>query len=385
MYWPHWQLSLWYFVYFAFVGAYMPYFSLYLEAQNLAPNRIAVLMTLGQLVRLLMPMVWGWVSDSIGRRTPIIRASAALSTMVFVGYFFTQDFILLVVVTALLHFFWCASLPLVEALTFSHLRHEPNFYGRIRVWGSIGFVVAVFCVGWWLDRHPISSLLGILWATLALTLVAAFVIRDAPTAPAIQVDEAIPSLRQSKVIALMLVGFLMSAAHGALYVFYSIHLAAHGYDNMAIGLLWSLGVIAEILVFIRMPRLANLDTLEKVLMACLALAVVRFLVIGWYADTVLLLIAAQVLHGATFGAHHVASVAALNQWFLPRQQGRIQSLYGGLSFGGGGLLGGLIAGQTWMGLGAEISFTISAAFALAGLLVVHSAFSTKATSSEALR
>ncbi|MBK7685578.1 MAG: MFS transporter, partial [Rhodocyclaceae bacterium] len=99
MYWPHWQLSLWYFVYFAFVGAYMPYFSLYLEAQNLAPNRIAVLMTLGQLVRLLMPMVWGWVSDSIGRRTPIIRASAALSTMVFVGYFFTQDFILLVVVT----------------------------------------------------------------------------------------------------------------------------------------------------------------------------------------------------------------------------------------------------------------------------------------------
>ena len=371
---PHWRLSLWYFVYFAFVGAYMPYFSLYLEAQNLAPNRIAVLMTLGQLVRLLMPMVWGWVSDFSGRRTPIIRASAAISTVVFIGYFFTQDFILLVVVTSLLHFFWCASLPLVEALTFSHLRHEPNRYGRIRVWGSIGFVVAVFCVGWWLDGQPIASLLGILWATLALTLVAAFFIADAPAAPAVQVNEQTPSLRQSKVIALMLVGFLMSAAHGALYVFYSIHLAAHGYDNMAIGSLWSLGVIAEILVFISMPRLANLETLERVLIACLALAVVRFLVIGWYADVVLLLIVAQMLHGATFGAHHVASVAALNQWFLPRQQGRVQALYGGLSFGGGGLLGGLIAGQTWASFGAEISFTISAAFALTGLLVVHFAF-----------
>jgi PPP family 3-phenylpropionic acid transporter len=314
------------------------------------------------------------VSDFSGRRTPIIKASAAISTLVFVGYFFTQDFILLIVVTLLLHFFWCASLPLVEALTFSHLRHEPNRYGRIRVWGSIGFVVAVFCVGWWLDHQPIASLLGILWATLILTLTAAFAIYDAPTAPEIHVDEPIPSLRQSKVIALMLVGFLMSAAHGALYVFYSIHLTSHGYGKMAVGLLWSLGVIAEILVFISMPRLANLETLERVLIVCLTLAVLRFLVIAWYADVVVLLIAAQVLHGATFGAHHVSSVAALNQWFLPRQQGRIQALYGGLSFGGGGLLGGLIAGQTWASLGPEISFTISAAFALAGLLVVHFAF-----------
>lgn len=381
----HWRLSLWYFVYFAFVGAYMPYFSLYLKVLNLAPNRIAILMTLGQLVRLLMPMVWGWVSDSSGRRTPIIRASAAISTLIFIGYFFTQDFILLVVITALLHFFWCASLPLVEALTFSHLRSAPNLYGRIRVWGSIGFVVAVFCVGWWLDGQPIASLLGILWATLVLTLVAAFVISDTRPVSAVHVDEPTPSLRQSKVIALMLVGFLMSAAHGALYVFYSIHLVSHGYGKMDIGLLWSLGVIAEILVFILMPRLANLETLERVLMTCLALAVVRFLIIGWYAETVLLLIAAQVLHGATFGAHHVASVAALNQWFLPRQQGRVQALYGGLSFGGGGLLGGLIAGQTWAGLGAEISFTISAGFALAGLFVVHFAFSDADTSGKVLR
>ena len=370
----HWRLSLWYFVYFTFVGAYMPYFSLYLKALEMTPNRIAVMMTLGQLMRLFMPMFWGWASDFSGRRTPIVKASAALSSLIFVGYFFTQDFIWLVVITALLHFFWCASLPLVEALTFSHLRHAPDRYGRIRVWGSIGFVVAVFSVGWWLDYQPIATLLEILWLILVLTLIAAFSLQEASQVTATQADEAITSLRQSKVIALMAVGFFMSAAHGALYVFYSIHLAAHGYSKLVIGLLWSLGVIAEIVVFIHMPRVAIPETLERVLMACLALAVIRFLAIGWFADFLLILVVAQVLHGATFGAHHVASVAALNQWFLPRQQGRIQALYGGLSFGGGGLIGGLVAGQTWESLGAAVSFTISAAFALIGLAVVHFAF-----------
>ena len=369
-----WRLSFWYFVYFAFVGAYMPYFSLYLEAQDLSASRIALLMTLGQLMRLLTPIFWGWASDLSGRRTPIIRASAALSCLIFAGYFFTQDFILLILVTGGLHFFWCASLPLVEALTFGHLRDTPNSYGRVRVWGSVGFVASVFSVGLWLDYQPISSLLGIAWVILAFMLIAAWKLEDVPTSSVSPAHESIPSLRQAKVIALMLIGFFMSAAHGAFYVFYSIHLANHGYGTIAVGLLWSLGVIAEILVFTFMPRLANQATLKRVLIACLILAVIRFLAIGWYADMLVVLIATQVLHAATFGAHHVASVAALNHWFLPQQQGRVQALYGSLSFGGGGMLGGLLAGQTWDSLGPGISFTISAAFALIGLAVVHFAF-----------
>ena len=370
------RLAFWYFAYFAFVGAYMPYFSLYLEANDLTPQRIALLMTLGQFMRLLTPVFWGWASDLSGRRTPIIRASAAMSCLIFLGYFFTRDFLFLVVVTGALHFFWCASLPLVEALTFGHLRANPAGYGRVRVWGSVGFVVSVFGVGFWLDYQPIDSLLGIAAAVLMCTLLAAWQLVDVPNESHKQAPQALPSLRQTKVIALMAIGFLMSAAHGAFYVFYSIHLTTYAYSTTAIGLLWSLGVVAEILVFTYFPKLTEQATLKRVLIVCLGLAVLRFLAIGWLADLLVVLIITQLLHAATFGAHHIASVAALNHWFLPQQQGRVQALYGSLSFGGGGMVGGLLAGQTWDSLGAGLSFSISAGFALVGLVVVHFAFAT---------
>lgn len=372
----HARLAFWYFSYFAFVGAYMPYFSLYLKAHDLSPQKIALLMTLGQFMRLLTPVFWGWASDLSGRRTPIIRASAGMSCLIFLGYFFTTDFFLLVVVTGAQHFFWCASLPLVEALTFGHLRKNPEGYGRVRVWGSVGFVVTVFGVGLWLDYRPIDSLLGITLAVLVCTLIAAWQLIDIPRESQVLAPQSIPRLYQTNAIALMAVGFLMSAAHGAFYVFYSIHLTGHGYSTIAIGLLWSLGVVAEILVFTYFPRLTEQSVLKRVLIACLGLAVLRFLAIGWLADMLVVLIFTQLLHAATFGAHHIASVAALNHWFLPHQQGRVQALYGSLSFGGGGMLGGLLAGQSWDSLGAGLSFTISAGFALIGLVVVHFAFTT---------
>jgi MFS transporter, PPP family, 3-phenylpropionic acid transporter len=381
----HRRLAFWYFAYFAFVGAYMPYFSLYLESLDLSPQRIALLMTLGQLMRLLTPMAWGWASDRSGRRTPIIRLSAAMSCLIFFGYYFTKDFFFLIAVTGALHFFWCASLPLVEALTFGHLRSNPAGYGRVRVWGSVGFVVSVFAVGLWLDKQPIDSLLGISLVLLICTLIGAWKLIEVPgdVLPLLS-QPSLPSLRQSKVIALMVVGFLMSAAHGAFYVFYSIHLTGYGYSTTAIGLLWSLGVVAEILVFTFVPKLTEQSTLKWILIACLALAVLRFLAIGWMAEFLIVLIVTQILHAATFGAHHIASVAALNHWFLPQQQGRVQALYGSLSFGGGGMLGGLLAGQTWGSWGAGQTFTISAGFAAIGLVVVHFAFATKEPQRQAL-
>lgn len=370
----HWRLSLWYFVYFAFVGAYLPYFSLYLESAGFSAARIAVLMSLGQIMRLVAPTFWGWLSDRSGRRTTLIRMSAALSMISFAGYFLTRDFALLIVISAVLHLFWSAALPLVEALTFSHLRHAPERYGRIRLWGSVGFVVAVAGIGVWLDYHPIESLLVIAWLILMLALVAAWSLRDEIAFTHEPADDS-ASLREPRVLALLAAGFFMAAAHGALYIFYSIHLVGNGYGKSVTGVLWSLGVFAEIAVFMYWPRLGQRLSLRTVLLACLALAVIRFLMIGWWVDILLLLVVAQVLHGATFGAHHVASVAALNKWFLPRQQGRVQALYGSLSFGGGGMAGGLMAGQTWQSAGAGVTFSLSAGLAAIGFFIVYFLFS----------
>jgi len=101
-----------------------------------------------------------------------------------------------------------------------------------------------------------------------------------------------------------------------------------------------------------------------------ACAVARFLMIGWGVESLLLLLAAQLLHGATFGVCHAATVAALHRWFPAGQQARAQAVYGSVSFGAGGMLGGLASGQTWEAFGSGWTYTLGALFALAGLLLV---------------
>jgi PPP family 3-phenylpropionic acid transporter len=111
-------------------------------------------------------------------------------------------------------------------------------------------------------------------------------------------------------------------------------------------------------------------SLRTILAASFALAVVRFLLIGWFADSTLLLLLAQLMHGATFGAYHAAAVAAINRWFSARHQARAQAVYGSVSFGAGGMVGGLVSGQAWESLGPEWTYSIGAAFAAVGLLLV---------------
>lgn len=364
------RLSAWYFWYFAFIGAFLPYFALYLQSIGLSAGRIAILMSLGQFMRLLAPLLWSWLADSGGRRVRIVVASAAASLASFSAVFLTQDFVGLLIGMAILHFFWSASLPLVEALTLGHLAAAPERYGRIRLWGSVGFIVTVMGVGLLLDAAPISSQLWVSWVLLLGTLVSALTLTEVPARAGQAAGSILVVLRQRKVVFLLGAGLLMSAAHGALYVFYSIHLVAQGYGKTLVGLLWTLGVVAEIFVFLFMPRISRRVSLRHILLVCFALAVLRFLLIGWTVEFIGLLVFAQLLHGASFGAHHAATMAALNRWFVASQQARAQALYGSVAYGAGGLGGALLAGALWESAGAAITFSAASLLALLGLAMV---------------
>lgn len=364
------RLSVWYFWYFAFIGAFLPYFALYLQSVGLSAGRIAVLMSLGQLMRLLAPLLWSWLADTGGKRVRIVVASTAASLGSFSVVFLTQDFVGLLIGMAILHFFWSASLPLVEALTLGHLAASPERYGRIRLWGSVGFIAAVMGVGLLLDSASISSQLWVSWILLLGTLISASTLTEVNGQSGQAAGPILEVLRQRKVVFLLAAGLLMTAAHGALYVFYSIHLVAQGYGKSLVGLLWTLGVVAEIVVFLLMPGLSLRMSMRRILLACFALAVLRFMLIGWAVDFLVLLVIAQLLHGASFGAHHAATMAALNRWFLAGQQARAQALYGSVAYGAGGLGGALLAGVLWERAGAGITFSAAAALALAGLILV---------------
>jgi len=369
---PYWRLSSYYFFHFAFIGAFSPYFGLYLKSLSFSAWDIGLVMSQMQLMRMFAPYLWGALADRQPRRTPIIRLAAAISLVSFVAFFFTTSLGGLLAAMALLAFFWSAALPLVETQTFDHLRDDPARYSRIRVWGSIGFIVAVVGVGALLERWPIGNLLWMLLATLIGIMACALLVPEAKAhATASQPAPPLAAiLRQTRVRALLAACFAMSAAHGAYYVFYSIHLAGHGYSTSLVGGLWSLGVLAEIGVFMVMAPLLRRFSLRTILLTCFAAAALRFVMIGWGVDSVAVIVVAQLLHALTFGAHHAAAIAAINRWFPGRAQGRGQALYSSLSFGAGGLFGGLLSGWTWDALGAGLTFSIGSLFALCGLALV---------------
>jgi MFS transporter, PPP family, 3-phenylpropionic acid transporter len=177
---PYWRLSGYYFFYFAFIGAFSPYFGLYLQSLNFSAWDIGLLMSQMQLMRLFGPNLWGWLADRFGRRMAIIRLAGGIGLAGFTAFFWLDKLPAMLLAMAVLAFFWSAALPLVETLTFDHLREERGRYSRIRLWGSIGFIVAVMGTGAALDFAPPVAVLWVCWSILLGILAVAVVLPDAP-------------------------------------------------------------------------------------------------------------------------------------------------------------------------------------------------------------
>lgn len=362
-----WRLSGFYFFYFAFVGVSSPYFGQYLQHLGFSAFDIALLISQMQLMRIVGPNVWGWLADHGWQRLAIIRLASLMALLAVLSFYLVSGFWAWWIALGTMAFFWSASLPLFESLTLDKLKEKGGDYSRVRLWGSVGFIVAVSGAGWLLDRLPIASIRGMLLAMLLGILLFALVARD-PFAhrPAVVRAPLWPVLRTPRVAALLAACCAMSAAHGAFYLFFSIYLAGLGYSQTAIGLLWSLGVLAEIGVFLLIGPLFRRFSMRHILLACFAAAALRFLLTAWAAEWLALLVLAQLLHALSFGAFHSASIQSVSRWFPASCQGRGQALYSSLSFGAGGLLGGLVAGALWDRAGGSVAFTVSAGFALLG-------------------
>jgi PPP family 3-phenylpropionic acid transporter len=368
---PYWRLGGAYFFYFAYLGAFAPYFSLYLSAIAFSAVQIGIIMSLPQLVRIVAPHVWGWLADRDGRRLRVARIATFTGTAIFCGLFAAASFESLFAIVFLMSFFLSAALPLLEVTTLAHLGKQTTQYGRIRVWGSVGFILAVLAVGYALDWLPISVLIWILFAVLLGTLGFFIAVPEAPLAGKVENLRPIGDvLRDPAVVALFIACALMSIAHGPYYTFYSIYLVDHGYSKSAVGWLWAIGVICEIAIFFWMSHLFRAYTLRQILIASFALATTRFLLIAWGAQSLALMVFAQTLHAASFGSFHAAALGYVHRYFQGPHQARGQALYTSLAFGVGGTIGGLYSGAAWEHLGAPATFTGAALCAFAGMIIL---------------
>jgi PPP family 3-phenylpropionic acid transporter len=367
----HSRLSRFYFIYYFFVGSFVPYWGLYLKSQQFSPADIGILMSLFQISRIFAPNFWGWLADHTGKRTQWIKLTAFLGLCGFTAVFWAHGFYWFFFVMAALSLFTSSTLPLAESLTLAHLATTSGHYSCIRMWGSLGFIVASVILGFLIDFTGINSLLWFLLVVQMTLFTLTYTLPDAKIEPHAHDHFSIwQVIKQPNVLALLLGCALMVTAHGVLYNFYSIYLSEHGYSKRMIGLLWSVGVICEIGIFMLMPKLMARYSLKTILLISLVLAVVRFTMIGLAVDNIVLLVLAQTLHAATFGSFHAASVEIITQFFNGRHQAKGQAIYNSIAYGIGGTIGGVAGGYALQYIGGEKTFMLAAIFPLLGLLVI---------------
>jgi PPP family 3-phenylpropionic acid transporter len=361
----YWRLSGFYLFYFASLGALIPYWGLYLKSLHFSVVEIGELVAIIMATKIVAPYIWGWIADRSGRRMHVVRIASLLATLAFAGVFVWQGYWWMALVLTVFSFFWNAALPQFEATTLNHLGNETDRYSSIRLWGSIGFIIAVAGLGALFDRAGTGSLPLVLVGLFACIWLASLLVPEKASghlpmdhAPLRQV------LREPAVFSLLVVCFLIQASHGPYYTFYSLYMSAHGYSESFIGQLWALGVLAEIVVFLRMHRWLPRYGARNLMLATAALTTLRWLLVAGFADREWVMVAAQTLHAASFGVYHAVSIHLVHRLFRGAHQGRGQALYSSISFGAGGAVGSLVAGYLWEGVGAEWMYVAAAATAV---------------------
>ena len=367
----HWRLSRFYFFYYFFVGSFVPYWGIYLQSENFSPSSIGILLSLFQISRIVAPNFWGWLADHTGHRVKWIKLTSFLGLIGFIGIFWAKGFFWIFLVMSALSLFTSSTLPLAESLTLAHLATTDGHYSRIRLWGSIGFIVASLFLGYLIDLQGINILLWVLLITQAIIFFLSNTIPEAKEIHHKKNDLSIwKIIKTPSVVALLIGCTLMVSAHGVLYNFYSIYLKEHGYSTATIGWLWAVGVICEIFIFMLMPKILRRYSLKTILLISLFLGVIRFILIGASPDQFYLLLIAQMFHAATFGSFHAASIEVIAYFFKGRNQSRGQAIYNSVAYGIGGTIGGLGGGYLIQYLGGQLGFMIAAISPLIGFIVI---------------
>lgn len=367
---PYWRLSGFYFLFFITVGIFLPYWSLYLKAIGLDARQIGILSAILVFSKVFISYFWGWIVDHSGHRIRVIQLASLFSVICFSAALFVQDFRGLAIILFVFSLFWSASLPQIEAATLTHLGESSHAYTSIRVWGSVSFIITVWLLGILFEYISITNVpVLILGSMVVVWLISLFIPEQISRDHVHDHENLRMILFRPQVLALFVVCFLMLASHGPYYTFYSIYLEDNGYPRTFIGQMWALGVIAEVLVFMMMQRLAGIFSLRKLLISSLLLACLRWFLIGFYIDSMSLLIIAQLFHAATFGIYHAVVIQYIHRIFRGKLQGRGQALYSSVSFGAGMAAGSLASGYAWDRVGAMDCFAGAAIVALIAAII----------------
>jgi PPP family 3-phenylpropionic acid transporter len=333
--------------YCAHIGFFNPYLPLWLKELGLSITLIGLLTAAQAVTRVLAPYAWGWLSDHTGERVKLLRFCAGAALLFSVGLWFDLSVWGLGLMLVLMFVHTSAMIPMSETILAQWVSRDGAFdtrrYGRVRLWGSLGFLITVFVAGAWFEHQGLHSFPT--WAVGSLLLLNLSVWWLPDHKEAVQHEAqhtpVWPVLKQREVQLFFASVFFHVLSHIGIYVFFSLYLDELGYSKTMIGVLWAVSVAAEIVWFFTQSRWLPKCSLSAWLLLCGVAILLRMLVTTWFADVLLALLFAQVLHALTFATHHTVCIALLSHHFPGRLRSRGQALYASIGYGIPGVLGSL--------------------------------------------
>ncbi len=365
------------FTYFASIGLFNVYAPLWFQSLGYSVLAIGAIGSLQAWTRVVAPYAWSWTGDHWeqgSRRTTLLRIATSLALLFAAALLWARGYGVVSIVVLLLFLANGGIVPLAEAALSQRLATAQGLdvarYGRVRVWGSIGFIVSVTAFGPILQATGIAALPAFCVATIAALAVAAWRLPRGTSshAAAVQAAHGVLAVLRRPVVAWFFAGvFLTVLAHTALYVFFSLYLVELGYGKTAIGLLWAVAVAVEVVFFWTQGRWFARWDAQIWLVVAAAASVLRFAAIAAYGANAIVLVLAQTLHAVTFAAQHAACITLIDKHFVGALRGRGQALYTTLGYGASGVIGGLVGGAISERFGFPAVFAASAVVSVGAL------------------
>jgi len=364
------RFSIFYFCYYAALGAYTPYIGRWVDSLGHSGYVVGGMLGLWYGSRIVAPPIWNALLQNRAKPGQWFVAASIVTLVCFAGFTLTRSALALFAVMACFGLFYNAVMPQFEAMTLAALGPRSADYGRIRVWGSVGFLLVASTYGWVLDRLGNAAFPWVVLPLFALMAAAAWPHRnDRPPQHLDTVEDAEHLWRRPGVRRFLLVALLMQMGFGAFYVFYTLHLQANGHSGTAIGALWGTGVLIEIMMFWHAPRLIERFGAQPLLAFCMGVTVLRWVVTALFASHLAVMFAAQMLHAFSFAIFHACCMRQMSEFFPGKRAAAGQSLLYGFSSGVGGVLGAGMSALMWEWGGGRAAFLACAGTAALAWLV----------------
>lgn len=369
------RLSFFYFAIFSFVGIHMPFWPVWLKSQGIDALGIAVLTALSFALKIV---VTPWISRQVDRNGRKREAIVWLALGLLLGcgaFFLTRGFTQIFLLTLLAFSCWSPIMSLAESVTTMAAKAHKLDYGRIRLWGSVSFMLVAGSSGLLLQAFGEGVLLWAICAAAAMLWVAACLLPRPPAAaPAAAAKATVGNgvfFKTPWFMAFLLSTMLIQGSHAAYYTFGSIHWREIGLSDQTVGLLWGASLVAEVLFFaFGRPIVERLGAANVIVLGGVC-AALRWAAIGSSGDPLWLGLA-QLLHAFSFGASHFAAVRLISEHVDDSLSASGQGLYSAFIMGLGMGVFVLASGPLYRALGTS-TFYVMTGVALAGVATMAGA------------